>query len=158
MSAEGKRLPSSRQMLRMYSQMSVCSSVDAGVFCKVARQHELGRIQVGKVSRSLKGGKQLEEQEKVFALLEQQWTGMEGSVLQVAGTLSRSPEAQELEELVALFRILLNDRSDPAQAFHCYREMLLGGEEGERSEREREEGRGIAEREGGSGREGKGEG
>jgi len=124
MSAEGKRLPSSRQMLRMYSQMSVCSSVDAGVFCKVARQHELGRIQVGKVSRSLKGGKQLEEQEKVFALLEQQWTGMEGSVLQVAGTLSRSPEAQELEELVALFRILLNDRSDPAQAFHCYRLLV----------------------------------
>ncbi|EKX45030.1 hypothetical protein GUITHDRAFT_109075 [Guillardia theta CCMP2712] len=124
MSAEGKRLPSSRQMLRMYSQMSVCSSVDAGVFCKVARQHELGKIQVGKISKSLKAGRQLEEQEKVFALLEQYWRGMEGSVQQVASTLSKSPEAQELEELVALFRILMQEKSDPAQAFHTYRLLV----------------------------------
>ena len=112
---------SPRSVLRIYSQMSLGSRVDASIFCDVAYRYDLGKVPVG---TSLPGGKastEMEQRETIFKLLKGHWEHLEPKVLPVVSALKNSSHGLVMQELILLMRAFMDEQQYPAHAMHAFR-------------------------------------
>ena len=112
---------SPRSVLRIYSQMSLGSRVDASIFCDVAYRYDLGKVPVGTSPPGGKASNEMEQAEIIFKLLKGHWEHLEPKVLAVVSALKNSSHGLMMQELILLMRAFLDEQRFPAHAMHAFR-------------------------------------
>ena len=112
---------SPRSVLRIYSQMSLGSRVDASIFCDVAYRYDLGKVPVGTSPPGGKASNEMEQAEIIFKLLKGHWEHLEPKVLPVVSALKNSSHGLMMQELILLMRAFLDEQRFPAHAMHAFR-------------------------------------
>ena len=112
---------SPRSVLRIYSQMSLGSRVDASIFCDVAYRYDLGKVPVGTSPPGGKASTEMEQRETIFKLLKGHWEHLEPKVLPVVSALKNSSHGLVMQELILLMRAFMDEQQYPAHAMHAFR-------------------------------------
>ena len=108
-----------REMLRMYAEMTLNKQVDCNTFVRVCRKYRFFTFEIGPVSKKVDSNAK-----EIFDTLEFEWAKFEATAGEMLAILAGTSAANQLEQLVLLFKKKLHERADPEESWHVFRHLI----------------------------------